>query len=111
MIARRKELSRLMRSKSSKDYRMKMIEMSNAQLFGQKDMDVEDSDDMDVDSGKVCATRTKPAISNKYAKRMGAKKAKKLEIAENALASDVFIICGCNNVSSLVSSMQLSQSR
>ena len=89
MSARRKEIGKLMRSKSSKDYRLKMIETANAQLFGHENMDVDDSDDMDVDSGKVCATRTKPAISNKYAKRMGAKKAKKLEIAENALASDV----------------------
>lgn len=66
-----------------------MVEMAKAQLFGQEEMDVEDSEGMDVDSGKVCATRTNPAISNKYAKRVGAKKAKKLEIAKNALESDV----------------------
>lgn len=63
--------------------------MANGQLFGRKNMDVDDSDDMDVDSGNVCATLTKPEISNKYAKRVGAKKAKKLDIAENASASEV----------------------
>ena len=71
MSARRKDVGHPMRSNISKNYRLKMIEMTNAQLFGQEIMDVEDSDDMDVDSGKVCAIRTKPAISNKYAKRMG----------------------------------------
>ena len=57
-------------------------------------MDVDNSDEnaMDIDAitfGKMCAARTPPVNSNKYAKRVGAKTAKKLEIAENALASDV----------------------
>ena len=36
-----------------------------------------------LDVGLICANRTKPLVQNKYQKRMGAKKAKKLEIQEN----------------------------
>ena len=35
-------------------------------------------------SGRVCATRTKPVNNAKYAKRVGAKKAKKLELDKNS---------------------------
>ena len=45
-------------------------------------MDVDNSDEnaMDIDAitfGKMCAARTPPVNSNKYAKRVGAKTAKK----------------------------------
>ena len=46
-------------------------------------------DDMDVDMGKACPTRTKPVNTNKYAKKAGANNAKKLEISEIAAAPDV----------------------
>ena len=51
-------------------------------------MDVDNSDEnaMDINAitfGKMCAARTPPVNSNKYAKRVGAKTSKKLEIAEN----------------------------
>ena len=46
-------------------------------------------DDMDEGGGTMCATRTKPAIASKHAKRVGATKAKKLDVAENVPASDV----------------------
>ena len=47
---------------------------------------VKTCDGMDVDMGKVCATRTPPVNRNKYGKRVGAKKVKKPEIADNAAA-------------------------
>ena len=59
------------------------------------DMDVDTSMSTDVNMGKfaepltqrhgsICANRTKPVNSNKYQKRLGAKKAKKLELDQNA---------------------------
>ena len=88
-----------MRSKDSNNHRMKTTEMANADLFRSQKMDVDNSispdtpmkpcDDVDVDMGKVCATRTPPVNTNKYAKRVGAKKANQLEIADNAAAPDV----------------------
>jgi len=98
MHARRKDVSKTTRSKDSKNYRLKIIGMANADLFKSQKMDVDHfvspdtlmtpCDDMDVDLGKISATRTPPINTNKYAKRVGAKKAKKLEIADNAAASD-----------------------
>ena len=88
-------------SKSSKTSRLKIMEIANSQLFGREHMDLGMSahvvspdaltqdypDYMDVCLGKTCATQTKPAISNKYAKWVGAKKPNKLEIVDNASAS------------------------
>ena len=70
MRARRKDVSKTMRSKDSNNHRMKTIEMANADLFRSQKMDIDNSispdtrmkpcGDMDVDMGKVCATRTPP---------------------------------------------------
>ena len=56
------------------------------------DSSVAESMDVDLDfsrmdlepAGKVMAARTKPVQANKFKKRLGAKKAKRLELAENA---------------------------
>ena len=47
-------------------------------------MEVDSVDPGRDDPMLICANRTKPANSNKYAKRVGAKQAKKLELSENA---------------------------
>ena len=47
-------------------------------------MEVDSVDPGRDDPMLICANRTKPANSNKYAKRVRAKQAKKLELAENA---------------------------
>ena len=40
--------------------------------------------DVDQDGRQIFAARTKPLTTNKFQKRVGAKTAKKLELAENA---------------------------
>ena len=40
--------------------------------------------DMDTEAYVFTATRTKPATTNKYAKRVGAKKAKQLELDDRS---------------------------
>ena len=80
---------------------MNIIEMANADLFGSKKIDVDNfispdtltkpCDDMDVDMGKACATQAPPLNTNKCAKRVETKKANKLQIAENAYASNVLL--------------------
>jgi hypothetical protein len=77
------------KGKATQRKRAQMIQVANARILGMDGSNDDDSS-MDVDMvGKVCAARTKPANSNKYTKRVGAKKAKKLEIAENATNSTV----------------------
>ena len=102
MRKRDKMVRRQLRSKDTKRSRKRLIELANTKLFAQGDMevdtesynigmdnriqhkkmDVNDNNEnaMDIDAyttGKMCATRTKPVNSNKYAKRVGAKTAKK----------------------------------
>ena len=62
------------------------IGMDTAMSNGTNDDDVnmDTSEPMDIEPMHIKATRTKPSNANKYKKRMGAKKAKKLELAENA---------------------------
>ena len=84
MRERRKQIKAKMKGKATKIHRAEIMRMANAELLGM-DLSNDDDSSMDVDMvGKVCATRTKPANSNKYTKRVGAKQAKKLEIADNA---------------------------
>ena len=76
MRAWRKDVSKTMRSNDSKNHRLKIIEVANADFFKSQKMDVDHfvspdtlmtpCDDMDVDLGKISATRTPPINTNKY---------------------------------------------
>ena len=88
-----------MRSSKAHATRMKFIKTANQLLHGMDvdktigvqhgmDIDYDKSVGMDVDEeidvGSMFATRTKPAMNKYQQKRLGAKKAKKLEVAANS---------------------------
>ena len=91
MQARRKEARTQLRSSKAHSTRMQLIKSANG-LLHKMDVDSAPSghirtdinDDTSAGTTSVFATKTKPAMSKYQQKRLGAKKAKKLEVAANS---------------------------
>ena len=64
-----------------KDVKQTFIEGMNEDVVMQEE---QSPTSQDMPTPMVCANRTKPVQSNKFAKRIGAKTAKNIELAKNA---------------------------
>ena len=87
MKARHSELSRHFGSQEARRRRRRLIQQSSRSTPMVVDSDPSTSMQVDAPSSTrhpVFANRTKPEKNNKYQKRVGAKTAKKLELAENS---------------------------
>ena len=87
MKDRRAQVRRTLKPKNAHATRLRLMREANEEL--QQMLSMEESlvklqkPTSDSQTGKMAATRTKPVATNKYQKRLGAKKAKKLEVEEN----------------------------
>lgn len=99
MTTRRKQLAAKFGNSKAKTFRRNMVRKLSQMDVDKPTRNVRTSEPMDVDQdlvqgsddpmeihaiGPICAARTKPVAKAKFQKRVGAKTAKKLEIAENS---------------------------
>ena len=87
MKERRKSAKRLLKTKNAHATRLRIMNEANKEFKPQPievDTDLPMPMDMSALTDPIMATRTKPKVPAKYKQRMGAKKAKKLELSSDS---------------------------